>query len=191
MVHAPFSANHPADADLQAELDAIAGMSLDDLRVSFRRLTRRTAPPGLPRLLLQRIVAYHLQAAVLGDLDAETVRYLDRIARDRINRKATDIPDGNGPSGRALPDQAGIAPIPRRLRPGTQLVREHDGELHRVTVLEKGFSWNGRTYTSLSDIARKITGTSWNGPAFFGLRSKKGLPAITGGDLPGKPGGAP
>ena len=48
MVHVPLSANHPGDADLQAELDAIAGMSLDDLRVRFRRLTRKAASPGLP-----------------------------------------------------------------------------------------------------------------------------------------------
>lgn len=188
MVHVPLSANHPGDADLQAELDAIAGMSLDDLRVRFRRLTRKAASPGLPRWLLQRIVAYRMQAAVLGDLDAETVRYLDRIAHDHAKSREGSTPDGRRPSIKRSPDQAGIAAVPYRLRPGTQLVREHDGELHKVTVLEKGFSWNGRTFTSLSDIARKITGTNWNGPAFSGLRSKKVLQEVRNMDASDEPG---
>jgi hypothetical protein len=38
-------------------------------------------------------------------------------------------------------------------------------------VLEKGFAWEGRTFSSLSEIALSITGTKWNGPRFFGLRS--------------------
>jgi hypothetical protein len=56
--------------------------------------------------------------------------------------------------------------------PGVLLAREHAGVLHRVTVLEKGFAWQGRSYGSLSEIARLITGTRWNGPRFFGLRDK-------------------
>ena len=56
--------------------------------------------------------------------------------------------------------------------PGTLLVREWEGTLQRVMVLETGFAWNGTTYASLSAVARAITGTSWNGPRFFGLREK-------------------
>jgi hypothetical protein len=65
-------------------------------------------------------------------------------------------------------------PDPRRgrLRPGTFLEREHGGALHRVTVLENGFSWQGKAFQSLSEVARAITGTNWNGPRFFGLRDK-------------------
>ena len=55
-------------------------------------------------------------------------------------------------------------------------------------MLEKGFSWNGRTFTSLSDIARKITGTNWNGPAFSGLRSKKVLQEVRNMDASDEPG---
>jgi hypothetical protein len=58
----------------------------------------------------------------------------------------------------------------RRLKPGAVLVREYRGERHTVTVVPEGFSWKGMTYTSLSTIARAITGTAWNGPRFFGLR---------------------
>jgi hypothetical protein len=40
-------------------------------------------------------------------------------------------------------------------------------------VLEKGFAWNGGTYASLSQIAKAMTGTSWNGHRFFGLRAAR------------------
>jgi Protein of unknown function (DUF2924) len=59
------------------------------------------------------------------------------------------------------------APLPRS---GTILVREWQGTTHHVTVGDEGFLWNGRTYRSLSGIARTITGTNWNGPRFFGMR---------------------
>ena len=54
----------------------------------------------------------------------------------------------------------------------TLLVREWEGTLQRVVVLESGFAWNGVTYESLSKVARAITGTNWNGPRFFGLRDR-------------------
>jgi hypothetical protein len=61
------------------------------------------------------------------------------------------------------------------LRPkiGTRYVREHAGKLHEVTVLEAGYEYNNKTYRSLSEIARFITGTKWSGPAFFGQRRSK------------------
>jgi hypothetical protein len=51
------------------------------------------------------------------------------------------------------------------------LVREWQGKTHQVIALAEGFEWNGTTYQSLSEVARAITGTRWNGPRFFGLRS--------------------
>jgi Protein of unknown function (DUF2924) len=53
------------------------------------------------------------------------------------------------------------------------LVREWKGKLERVTVLEKGFAWNGKSYSSLSQIAKAMTGTAWNGHRFFGLRTAR------------------
>ena len=58
------------------------------------------------------------------------------------------------------------------LKPGAVLIREWEAATHRVEVVEDGFVWNGQTHRSLSRIARLITGTNWNGPAFFGLRQK-------------------
>jgi hypothetical protein len=60
------------------------------------------------------------------------------------------------------------------LNPGALLVREWKGKLERVMVLDKGFAWNGRSFGSLSQVAKAITGTSWNGHRFFGLRSVNG-----------------
>ena len=59
------------------------------------------------------------------------------------------------------------------LNSGALLVREWRGKLERVMVLDKGFAWNGKTFGSLSQVAKAITGTSWNGHRFFGLRSAK------------------
>ena len=56
------------------------------------------------------------------------------------------------------------------LSPGTRLMREWQGKVHQVTVLIKGFEHQGKTYSSLSAIAREITGTAWSGPLFFGLK---------------------
>jgi hypothetical protein len=56
---------------------------------------------------------------------------------------------------------------------GTRLIREWQGVEYGVTVMQTGFDYQGRPYASLSAIARQITGTRWNGPAFFGLRTER------------------
>ena len=61
----------------------------------------------------------------------------------------------------------------RKLAPGTVLTREWNGQHHRVMVLDDGFAWDGRSYRSLSEIAKTITGTKWNGFLFFGLTKEK------------------
>ena len=59
------------------------------------------------------------------------------------------------------------------MKAGALLVREWKGRLERVIVLEEGFAWNGQTFGSLSQIAKAMTGTNWNGHRFFGLRQGK------------------
>ena len=141
-------------------------LSLDQLRVRWRKLFRRPAPAHLPRYLLFRVIACRIQANALGDLDKEAVRFLDAVAADWQKRRAA----GETNSKRPPP----VPPVPARrsLKPGTILAREYAGELQRVVVLEDGFAWNGKPYRSLSEVARAITGTNWNGPRFFGLRDK-------------------
>jgi hypothetical protein len=71
-----------------------------------------------------------------------------------------------------------LAPA-RRLDPGAVLIREWGGIKHQVTVLERGFSYSGKCYHSLSEVARVITSSRWSGPLFFGLKPRK--PRATGG----------
>ena len=152
--------------DLAAEIEALSRLDRHGLRVRWRKLMRSSPPEYLGRALLLRLLAYKLQARAYGELDRETARYLERIERERVRRRRA----GEGRPKAPPP----IPPVPanRSLKLGTLLAREHDGVLHRVTVVESGFAWNGAVYTSLSEIARVITGTRWNGPRFFGLRDR-------------------
>ena len=152
--------------DLAAEIDAPGRLDLHGLRVRWRKLLRTTPPAHLTRAPLLRILAYKLQAGVHGELDRETARYLDRIAKGRMRRRRA------GAGKPKAPPPIPPAPATRSLKPGTLLAREYEGHLHRVTVMAEGFAWNGAVYTSLSEIARAITGTRWNGPRFFGLRDR-------------------
>ena len=84
------------------------------------------------------------------------------------------LPADLAPSKRAaVPLTQAFERRTRELSPGTVLTREWDDQHHRVTVCDGGFVWEGRPYRSLSEIAKVITGTRWNGPRFFGLRDKK------------------
>ena len=73
------------------------------------------------------------------------------------------------------------------LKPGTRLVREWQGRTYEVLALDDGFSWQGTRYRSLSAIARKITGTPWSGPLFFGLKPSQS--ATRSSPVPGPAGG--
>jgi hypothetical protein len=144
-------------AVVEAEIAHLRGLDLDGLRTRWRTATGRAAPAHLPKTLLLRLLAYRMQAEVLGDLDAATSRFLDRIASDR------------SPPGSSIP-----LPDGELVKPGALLVREWEGITHRVMALADGYAWNGDTYRSLSGVARAITGTRWNGPRFFGLRDGTG-----------------
>lgn len=75
-----------------------------------------------------------------------------------------------GTTRRRIVQALGASHRPPRLAPGTQLIREWNGRTHRVSVLANEFAYDGKTYRSLTAIARVITGTPWSGPRFFGLR---------------------
>jgi hypothetical protein len=145
----------PDGASLDNEIARLRGLDVGELRARWHTVFRRRAPPHLPRHLLFRILAYRLQADQLGDLDADSLRLLDRIgsgSADGIDRLVADL-------NRARTE----------LRPGTLLTREWGGHLQRIMVLADGFAWNGKTYRSLSKVAFAMTGTRWSGPRFFGL----------------------
>ena len=105
-----------------------------------------------------------------------------RGALDRAHRRVQEQRLGKlGREMRKLLDRlakGGAEPV-RHLKVGTVMVREHQGTLHEVMVVPGGFCWQEKTYPSLSTIAQAITGTSWNGPRFFGLRGGSG-PEVSG-----------
>lgn len=149
----PVSADDAA-YDLSSTVSRIVAMPPDELTVAWSRHCRSKPPPRLPRSLLARLLAYRVQADVLGDLSPDVKRFLDRVSKEIA-------------AGNEKPDLQCAEHF--RLKPGTVLVREHGGTEHRVMVLEDGFAWNGQVHKSLSAVASAITGTKWNGHRFFGL----------------------
>ncbi len=132
-----------AAIDLDAETAGVAAMNVEQLRDLWRQRRGLEPPPAFSKDLIARALAYWLQEEVLGGLEPR----LRKLLRSASNGAA-----------------------PRRVKIGSVIVREYLGDLHEVVVVPDGFSWEGQIYASLSAIARKITGTSWNGPRFFGLR---------------------
>jgi Protein of unknown function (DUF2924) len=147
------------ESELRKAVANLATVDLAGLRLQCRNVFGGAAPLHLPKPLLARILAYRLQADALGDL-ADTVRR---------------TLEGFGTRSSELGGQAGGdgSSYRRRIKPGSILVREWNGHLQRVTALEEGFAWEGKTYRSLSMVARAITGGHWNGPRFFGLTGSK------------------
>jgi hypothetical protein len=141
------------------EVARLRDLDLRALRARWQTIFRRQPPTTLPRHLLFAMIAYRLQAEVFGDLDAETLRLLKQIEVAPSKTEITSL-------------TWILAQRQREVLPGTILVREWNGQAHRVMVVEQGFAWQGTTYDSLSKIAQAITGTKWNGPRFFGLRDK-------------------
>ena len=133
---------------------ALADMNIDRLRTEWRR--RFADPPPAVRAadLLRRCLADRLQREAIG-WDREVEHRLAALVRGHLR--------GEKPAG----------PRPR-FQPGTLLEREHQGRVYRVEVLQTGFRYDGRDWSSLSQIAREITGVRWNGPRFFGLREEGG-----------------
>jgi hypothetical protein len=135
------------------ELSELCRLDLVALKQRWQVLYRTKAPAHIGRALLLYAVAYRLQERALGGLRSSTRRLLERAAEDHVDRRS--------------PTEEAAA----RVTPGTVLIREWHGVSHRVTVLRDGVLLRGARYRSLSEVARKITGTRWSGPRFFGLRA--------------------
>ena len=130
-------------------------MPIVQLRARYLELFRTEPPKAFGPDLLRRSIAHRIQEAAFGGLSREHRRLLDQLVKTARAK----------PSGRLV--------LPRRIKPGSELVRTWNRRTYRVMVLETGFAYDGRTYASLSEIASAITGTKWNGPRFFGLRSSR------------------
>jgi len=141
------------NGSLTDELGELRGLDSTALKQRWRVLYRTDAPAHLGQALLLQAVAYRLQERALGSLKRSTRRLLERVAEDSIRRRSP------------------IETRATKVTPGTVLIREWHGVSHRVTVLADGVQLRGARYRSLSEVARKITGSHWSGPRFFGLRA--------------------
>jgi hypothetical protein len=142
-----------SDASVVAQLAALQKMSVVELKQRWEILFGLPAPNN-SRSYLELRLGYRIQELTLGGLSRETRRMLDLLANEidgKLGRKAI-IADSRNPVV------------------GTRLLREWNGVEHTVTVLRDVFDWQGRSFKSLSAVARAITGTQWNGYRFFGLR---------------------
>jgi Protein of unknown function (DUF2924) len=142
-----------SDPAVEAELGRLPAMPIADLRKRYRKLFRAEPPKAFGPDLLRRSIAQHIQERVYGGLSRASQKLLDQLVRAAMAK----------PNGRLE--------LPRRIKPGSELVRTWKGKSCRVVVTAEGFAYNGKTFTSLSEIASEITGTRWNGPRFFGLRT--------------------
>jgi hypothetical protein len=145
--------------NLESEIERVRTLRIDQLRTLWRSTFGAAPPPALTKDLLARMMVWQIQEQSMGGLDPATVKLFTSLRQ-----------------GENSPDEG-----KRRLKTGTVLVREYQGERHTVTVVPGGFVWRETSYASLSTIARAITGTAWSGPRFFGLRAANGHADDDGG----------
>jgi hypothetical protein len=153
--HFRREATMPRHRDVIINIGNLEQLSRAKLRALWTEELAEEPPPALGRDILALGIAYARQQRRYGGLSRPVAKELDRLLARALGDGSTEKP--------LLPTR----PLPRA---GTILVREWQGKAHHVTVTDDGFLWNGKPHRSLSSVARAITGTTWNGPRFFGLR---------------------
>ena len=130
--------------DCSEDLAAFVSMKGDELRIVWVR-RMKTSPPNLSVGMLRLALAHATQSKVLGGI----TKSMDRKLRELAAGKTGPVP-------------------------GTRFTRSWQGKIHVVTVTaDEKFSWKGKDYKTLSQVACAITGTHWSGPAFFGTRKRR------------------
>jgi hypothetical protein len=137
--------------DIAAEISRLSRLPLRELRAAWQAEFRRAPSKGMWRDLLLRTLTWRIQEKAFGGHDKATLKLLEPYGQKRAGDQRCQC-----------------------LKAGTVLIRDFDGVRHSVTILPEGFVWQDKTYSSLSAIAKLITGTNWNGPRFFGLREVQG-----------------
>jgi Protein of unknown function (DUF2924) len=139
---------------MAAGLASLTRLNLHQLREEWANHYRSEAPSAMSPKLLQLAIGYKIQEEALGGLNRRTQLRLLSLKSDSGRRKAS----------------AGERTSPT-LKSGTKMLREWRGKVHEVLALDDGrFAYNGKTYRSLTTIARQVTGVHQSGPKFFGLK---------------------
>jgi Protein of unknown function (DUF2924) len=141
---------------LTADITALETLDLIQLRQEWLQHYSTPAPISMSRELLMRAVGYMIQQKTFGGLNRRTLFHLASLNLNIITKSG------------ALFSRA--TPPPKA---GTKFIREWQGKVYEVLTLEDGqFSYAGKSYSSLTMIARYITNTHQSGPRFFGLKDK-------------------
>ena len=148
-----------SDSSLR-QITQLSKLSFSELQARWRSLFG-SEPPAYHRRFLVKRLAYRLQELAYGGLSEATRAQMADILKDAGLDEQASIP-GRGRTQKR-PNDLPLA--------GTRLVREWNGRRYEVTVASGGFVFEGRRYRSLTAITKAITGTHWNGRAFFGLRN--------------------
>lgn len=127
-------------------------LTLDELRQIWIDAWGKEPHPRIGRTMLEKSVAYKQWEAETGGLSGAQQAKLERLVR-QYKRSPGQF------------TKSGLV-----IKPGTQIVKIHQGIRYNVNVTEDGFEYRGKAYTSLSAIAKDITGNPWSGPVFFGLK---------------------
>lgn len=158
------------------DLDDLLMCDRQDMIMRWRRAFGSTPPKHTSSSFLKKVLAHELQCKSYGDIPRRIEKQLRAVLKEssasNAKRKFRSN-EGDGAIGVKSPEPFALSKMaaPVLLSPGMQLVREWNGRTWQVDVLEGGFLCKGKTYRSLSAVARMITGTRWSGPRFFGLRS--------------------
>jgi len=132
----------------------MAEESITELQEQWRAEFKQEPPKHAGRSFLLGHLAWQRQAREHGGIKRQT--------RTKLNKLIRQLRNGVG-----LTPEDGLT-----LKPGTRLIRHYQGKQHEVIATGNGFIYDGKEYTSLSTIARLITGTSWNGKVFFGVKRR-------------------
>ena len=146
-----------SEENIDQELKRLTDMNTSDLRTEWHKRFGRTPASRLSKDLMVRAIAYKIQEKVFGGLS--------KAARKKLRTYRRQI-DTNGTIAVATDI---------RIKPGTKLAREWNGQVHTVVAMDKGFEYQGRNFASLTKIAKEITGSHWSGPRFFGLKKRPAL----------------
>lgn len=133
----------------------LSQLTAAQLRAEWRKVHKgQIMPKGVGRDLASRAILWRKQERMHGGLPASVRRELDQLSKQLAETGEIKLGQSS------------------KLKPGTRLVRQWHGTIYQVQVLEEGFEFEHRQYSSLTKIAREITGVAWSGPRFFGLTPK-------------------
>lgn len=157
--------------EVTAQIAALSGMTVGELREKFLAVYGEPTRSS-NKVYLRKKTAWKIQADAEGGLSQRALDRIEELAplapiRWRPNLKDMQVP-GEEERKKETPRDPRLPPT------GTVLTRIHKGKEHKVEVLADGFAYDGKRYSSLTQVAFVIAQSHWNGYLFFGLAGKKG-----------------